>query len=97
MEGGGSGEAGPRLGPNSELGFCRSSCPLCPSPELVSSLKLWPEWFPADSVKSASVPGERLFRIFLEFKGVMLGSQGPLSKTNKQLGFYFGTMCNFEL
>lgn len=61
--------------PSGELSSCRSSCPLRATHEVVFSMKLWPGWRPADSMKSASVPGERLFRIFLELQGVMLGSE----------------------
>lgn len=45
------------------------------------------------------MPGELLLEIFSEHKGVRLGSQNHLSKTNKQaiMGFYFCTICNFEL
>lgn len=89
--------------PQSTLGSCSLLCqeadPICPYPELIFSLKPWLELFPANNVKYACVPGELLFMIFLELKGVMLGSQDHLSKTNKQavVMFYFCLNHNFEL
>lgn len=76
--------------PYSRLGVCNRLCQeqrvlfIHPSPELVFSLKPWLGLFPANSMKSACVPGELLFKIFLEFRAVMLGSQYHLRKTNKQ-------------
>lgn len=63
--------------PDNKLGFCRPLCwvaagPTCPSPELIFSLKPWLGRFPAKNVKSACVPGELQFKVFLESKGVML-------------------------
>lgn len=57
---------------------------ICPSPELIFSLKPWLGSFPANNVKSSCVPGEMPFEIFSESKGVMLGSEDHLSKTNKR-------------
>lgn len=78
--------------------YGQEAYPICPYPELIS-LKPWLELFPANNVKYAFVPGELLFMIFLELKGVMLGSQDHLSKTNKQavVMFYFCLNHNFEL
>lgn len=91
------------LAPYSRLGFCSLLCQgaaghICASPELIFSLTPWLGLFPANNVKSACVPGELLFKIFSEFKGVMVGSQDRLSKTNKQAvrGFYCSRICNFE-
>lgn len=76
--------------PYSRLGVCNRLCQeqqvlfIHPSPALVFSLKPWLGLFPANNMKSACVPGELLFKIFLEFGAVMLGSQYHLSKTNKQ-------------
>lgn len=55
-----------------------------PSPEPVFPPQPWLGSLPANDLSSARMPGKLLFTIFSEIKGVMLGSQDPLSQTNKQ-------------